>query len=67
MQSIHDQDRESGNRLFHQLSRLCNIKRLRIIPYHPSVQTLGRTNESIHFLNAADFRKYREKDIEEPR
>ena len=34
-QIVHDQGREFENKLFQQLSKSCNIKRLCLTPYHP--------------------------------
>ena len=53
---IHDQGREFENKLFHQLSRSCNIKRHHTIP--SPVQWASGADEPINHLNAENFRKY---------
>ena len=59
---IHDQGREFENKLFHQLSRSCNIKRLRTTPYHPQCNgQVERMNQSI-----ISMLKTLEKELEEP-
>ena len=45
---IHDQGREFESKLFQQLSRSCNIKRLRTTPYHSQCNgQVERMNQSI--------------------
>ena len=45
---LHDEGRESENKLFTHLSKLCNIKRLRTTPYHPQCNgQVERINKSI--------------------